>query len=129
MTMGLRYVPEKPCDVLGAYRGRFFAIESKQMKKFEAFGMRHMRPAQIKHLNEITKTGSKAFVFLNVRIPAIKKIKQKRENRLIIFEWRHFQGLGEVSLKKKDIETLPYVSYQTVDKKIMYDLKHFLAAL
>ena len=128
MTMGLRYTPEKPCDVIGAYRGRFFAIESKQLKKFEAFGMRHMRPAQIRHLDEIVKTGSKAFVFLNIRVPAIKG-KQKRENRLIIFHWQMFRGLGETTMKKQAVMDMPYLAYQSVDKKTIYDLKHFLAAL
>jgi len=127
MTMGLRYTPDKPCDILGTYRSKFFAIESKQIKSFEAFGMRHMRPAQIKHLTEIVKTGSRAFVFLNIRIPAIKG-KQKRENRLIIFDWAEFSKL-EASIKQKEIKDHPFISNQNVDGNIIYDIKPFLESL
>lgn len=128
ITMGLRYVPEKPCDIIGAYRGKFFAIEGKQMKKFEAFGMRHMQSSQIKHLNKIVDTGSRGFVFLNIRIGAVKG-QTKRVNRLVIFDWKKFRDLGEVSLKQKEIMALPYVSYETIDKKIIYNLSTFVGGL
>jgi penicillin-binding protein-related factor A (putative recombinase) len=134
MTMGLRYVPEKPCDIIGGYHGKFFGIESKQIKKFEAFGVRHLRDGQIKHLTEMVKRGNRAFVFLNIRIAPVKG-KTKRENRLVIFDWAEFSKRTE-SLKQKEVMALPYVSYQSVKKKptdesgeIIYDIKPWLESL
>jgi len=134
MTMGLRFVAEKPCDIFGGYHGKFFAIESKQIKKFEAFGLRHIRDSQIKHLTSMVKTGNRAFIFLNIRIAAVKG-KTKRENRLVIFDWADLSRKTE-SYKQKEVMALPYVSYQAVKKKptddaseIIYDIKSWLESL
>lgn len=134
LTFGLRYVPEKPCDILACYHNRFFAVEGKQLKKFEAFGLRHMEHAQIKELTDIVKRGNKAFVFLNIRIKAVKG-KTKHENRLIILPWEKIRDLKE-TIKQKEIMALPYVSYQNVKKdprdkdgQIIYDLKAFLESI
>lgn len=133
-TMGLRYVPEKPCDIFGGYHGKFFAIESKQAKKFEAFGIRHLRDAQIKHLTDMVKRGNRAFVFLNIRIAAVKG-KVKRENRLVIFDWADLSQKVD-SYKQKEVMGMPYVSYQLVKKRptddageIIYDIKAWLEGL
>jgi penicillin-binding protein-related factor A (putative recombinase) len=133
MAAGLRFTPDKPCDVVGGY-GKFFAIESKQIKKFEAFGMRFLRDSQIKELNSIIERGNRAFIFLNIRIKAVKG-KVKRENRLVIFDWKEFRELKE-TIKKADVEKLPYITYQTVkknefdkDTEIIYNLKPFLESL
>lgn len=99
---GLRFVPEKPCDII-AMRGKIgLLIECKQIKKFEAFGMRHMRESQIKNLNEVTDKGGLGFVFLNIRIAS------PRENRLIIFEWQEFRYRTE-SIKGKEIKEFPFI--------------------
>lgn len=132
--VGMRYTPDKPCDVIGAYSNYFFAIESKQMKKFEAFGMRFIRESQAKELNLMTSKGNQAFIFLNIRIKAIKG-GAKRENRLIIFKWTDFRDRTK-SYTAKELKTLPYVGYQSIkknkfdpDTEIMYDLKPFLVSL
>jgi penicillin-binding protein-related factor A (putative recombinase) len=134
MTMGLRFVAEKPCDIIGGYHGKFFGIESKQIKNFEAFGLRHLRESQIRHLTDMVKRGNRAFVFLNIRIAAVKG-KTKRENRLVIFDWADFSKMTE-SLKQKDVMALSYLSYQSVKKKptdecgeIIYDIKPWLESL
>jgi len=96
-----RFTPAKPCDIVGCYLGEFFAIEGKQMKKFQAFGLRQLRDGQIKSLNEIEAAGGKAFVFLNVRI------KRPLTNNLYVFFWPEYKLIWENGpLKKRDLEGL-----------------------
>lgn len=122
---GLRFNPEKPCDIFGGFMGRFFIGESKQMKKFEALGERHFRPNQIKALDKAISTGNRAFVFLNVRIKAVKG-EVKHENRMIILDWKVWGGMiKNGSIKAKQIKELPYI----VGHKGLFDLKHFLMEL
>jgi hypothetical protein len=98
-----RFAAEKPCDILFCYRSKFGAIESKQMKKFEAFGLRHMRDSQIRNLDEISERGGIAYVFLNVRIA-------RKENRLIALDWKVWKAQLEImSLSGKEVAALPHI--------------------
>jgi hypothetical protein len=124
-----RFTPEKPCDIIACYDGKFLAIEGKQIKKFKAFGMSDMRPAQIKNLTEVIERGGRAFIFLNVRIPAIKG-KQKRENRLLIFDWAMWKDrLERESIKKGELEISPYYSTIKIGDDRYYDLRVFIKKL
>ena len=76
-----RFTPAKPCDIITCDRDKMILIECKQLRKWEAFSERHMRPSQIKNLSIAHKMGHKAFVFLNVRIVS------ERTNYLLIFNW------------------------------------------
>ena len=98
---------DKPCDIVSGVYGEFVGIETKILKDFEAFGLRHMRPSQIKHLTLMEEKGSKAFVFLNIRISS--PFPNQRVNRLIIFEWGPLhERLKVSSIKKKEIIELKY---------------------
>ena len=107
---GLRFTLPKPFDIFASVNGQFVAIECKQIKKFEAFGLSHMRPSQIEHLSKVIQKGGRAFVFLNVRIkPSVAK-QIKHENRLLIFDWGVWHERWKIeSLKKKDIEERPFI--------------------
>lgn len=123
----LRFNPEKPCDIVGVFKGQMFVIESKQIKKFQAFGIEALRPGQISSLTKIHEAGGKAFVFLNVRIP-------RTINSILVFEWEfwkwRWQTLG--SLKKDEIEVMTFkegLKAQRVNKDLIFDLEEFLASV
>lgn len=120
-----RFTPDKPCDIIACVDGRFVAIESKQIKKFEAFGMRHLRDVQIANLDHVERCGGRSFVFLNIRIKAVKG-KTKHENRLIIFPWDEFKALCmEGSIGKGALETMDFLQGKTVDQKVLFDLREW----
>lgn len=98
MNMGFLFA--KPCDIVAGVYGEFVGIETKIMNKFEAFSLNHMRPSQIKHLTMMIEAGSKAFVFLNVRISS--PFPSKRVNRLIVFEWSALHERLKISSIKKN---------------------------
>lgn len=115
-----RFTPDKPCDIICLYKGKGCLIEGKQMKKFEAFGIRHLRPAQCKAMDEAVAAGNRAFIFLNVRIA------KPYENRLIILEWSVVKDqLMEASFKAKEIEQMRYIR----GSKGRFDLTEFLREL
>jgi penicillin-binding protein-related factor A (putative recombinase) len=127
-----RFTPEKPCDIVGMYKRKGFAIENKQIKKFEAFGLNKMRPSQIKNLDEIVeKDAGGAYVFLNIRI------RSPQENRLIIFDWRELAPRLRVSsIKKQELMDMPYIAGKTIlknefskDRVVVYEIKPFLEGL
>lgn len=135
LTRALRFTPDKPCDIIAGFAGKMVGIESKQMKKYEAFGLRHIRDSQVEHMNAMIAAGCRAFVILNIRIRAVKG-ETKHENRTVIFDWKEFREQKE-SIKAKDLKSLPYITYQTVkignpaDKntQLIYNLKPFLESL
>lgn len=106
-----RFTPGKPFDIVVSARGQFVAIETKQMKKFKAFSLRDMRPAQLEGLTEVVYRGGRAFVFLNVRIAADARKGVKRENRLIVFDWAWLlHRLHESSIKAAEIREWAFAS-------------------
>jgi len=119
----LRFIPDKPCDIIASVGGRTVAIESKQFKKWQALGMRHLEDSQIKNLDEIVKDGGKGFIFLNIRIKGDKELGIKRENKCLIFEWNEFKLLNIVgSIKKLDLLHWAYIE----GKLKRFDLSEFL---
>jgi len=123
--MKTRFTGAKPCDIVGGYAGYFFGIESKQIKKYQAFGIGALRPSQVGELSKITDAGNRAFVFLNVRI------KKPYVNRLLIFDWEDDTWKGtpqRASLKKFDIEEIA-MQEGIVGKNGLYDLGPFLEDL
>jgi penicillin-binding protein-related factor A (putative recombinase) len=96
-----RFDKPKPCDVVACFDGRFIGIESKQLKGFEAFGLRHLRPHQVEALDAMTEAGGDTWVFLNIRA--------KRLNKLIAFWWPmwRLRWEAEGSTKKAELEELP----------------------
>ena len=115
----MRFTPSKPCDTFVLFRGFGALIEGKQMKKFEAFGLRHLRPSQIVAMDRAVRTKNRAYIFLNVRC--------HQENRLIIFEWsKEFKTrLEKASIKGKEIKSLNFVK----GFKKRFDLSDFLEGL
>jgi len=107
-----RFAPEKPCDILASINGNIVAIEVKLIKKWQSFGMRAMRPSQIKHLTLIKKSGGMAFVFLNLRMKGV--------NKLFIFEWESFR-MRALPFSIKDLQARPAFP----GAKKTFDLKEF----
>jgi len=100
-----RFDREKPFDIVCFHDGDGVAIEGKQLKKYQAFGHRHMRECQIEALDRIIETGSRAMVFLNIRQ------KTPYINRLIVFEWPDdVLRNPKMSYKKKELLKMPYVT-------------------
>jgi len=126
-----RFTADKPCDILGMYAGRFFAIENKQIKKWTKFGLENMRASQIRELENITRLGGEAFVLLNVRIKARKAKGRakawKHENRLIVFDWITFKNKGTYSID--ELKALGFIKQELKDRKPFYDLSMFLTLL
>ena len=123
-TKGItRFTPEKPCDIIACLGGTMIGIECKQLKKFQAFGRTQMRDSQVKALGEIVAAGGKGYVFLNIRIKAIKG-KQKPENRLIVFDWAKWgeRLSGNDTIKQKDLMAWTHAT----GFKGLFDLTQFL---
>lgn len=113
-----RFTQAKPCDIFACIDGTMIAIETKQIKKWRAFSLADMRPAQIVQLSRIAEHGGRSFVFLNVRIP-------RKENRLLVFEWTAlFERLQISSIKGLELERLSYYeAHKTEDGKVRFDLQ------
>lgn len=126
-SMMFRFNPDKACDIVVGYGRGFLGVEGKMSKKFEAFGMRHVRESQQGHLDDMVRTNNEAYIFLNVRISGDKTKGVKRENRLIMFPWAEFKIHEEEfgSYKQKEIMAMPYVK----GSKKRFDLTEFLKAL
>jgi len=123
----VRFMPDKPFDIVSFIKGWGVGIEVKLFKKFQAFGIRHLMPSQIQEMDKIVDSLSgQAFVFLNIRISGNKEEKIKRENRLIILNWKVWGSrLKRISIKKKELEEFPFV----FGKKGLFDLKEFCSSI
>ncbi len=95
-----RFQGNKPCDILvQSKEGKMIAIESKQIKKWQTFGMRFLRDHQIETLEAVSKSGH-GFVFLNVRM------NTPRENRCLIFPWKKFKAKEKYNIQ--ELKTYPF---------------------
>lgn len=122
---GLRFNPEKPCDIICNIGGKFVAIEGKQFKKWESLGLRHFQDSQIESFNKMLSQGKKhCYVFLNIRISGDKDAGIKRENRCLIFKWEDLKKRFEEggSIFAKDLKNLSYIT----GKNKIFDLKRFI---
>lgn len=90
-----RFQENKPCDLIAQSKknGKVIAIESKQIKKWQTFGMRFLRDHQIETLEAVSKKGY-GFVFLNVRI------QSPRENRCLVFPWKKFKQKEKYNIQE-----------------------------
>lgn len=85
-----RFSPSKPCDIITCYEGQCVLIETKLIKKWKPFGVKELRPSQLRALDEVGQASDGlALVFLHIKIPRevngflVFKFKQlKRWNRL-----------------------------------------------
>lgn len=85
-VMGSRFTPEKPCDILACdLKGRFIAIESKQIKSWKSLTGKMLRDNQIVTLDKSVKITGRAYVLLNIRIHDVKN--KRRENWCVVFDW------------------------------------------
>lgn len=99
----LRFAAEKPFDLIACVRRQALAVECKQMKSFEAFGLRAMQESQVEAFDLLTKLGNAhCYVMLNVRLTGI--------NRLYAFRWRNLRHLWETqgSIKAAILRELKY---------------------
>ncbi len=121
---GIRFNPSKPFDIVVCYKGIFIAVETKLLRKFEAFGLRQIRDNQREALDKVSqKAGGYAFIFLNVRIPPDKAKGQKTVNRLYTFHWPTWKALWETNgpIKKRRLEEMNF----TTAGKGIFNLKNF----
>lgn len=119
MSEDSRFIPPKPFDIIGIYEGKSFAIECKQFKQYQAFGLRCMQENQIDHLTEFILKGGNSFVFLNIRITT----PGRRKNELLIFRWEDLQSVWRAgSIKKAELEEMsPIAGF-----KSRFNLEDFL---
>lgn len=117
MMMG-SFNPEKPCDIIGCFSGKFLAIETKLIKTKKAISISLFQDSQIKHLDQIVESGNgAAYAFIVWRQP------QPRVNKLFILNWAKWgRKLEEKSIPGKILDQLPYVQ----GAKKLYDLKEFV---
>lgn len=118
-----RFTMAKPCDIVACLPtgvisdGMFVAIECKQFKKWKAFSVRDMRPAQVEQLSAIEDHGGSCWVFLNIRVG--------HDIRLIIFEWAELRVRfleKQESIKAKELQARKFVKTMKINDKIGYDL-------
>lgn len=116
--MRTRFDLAKPFDIIALRNNRFYAIETKMLKSYQAFGYRHMRPHQVTSLSAINSFGGNPYVFLNIR-----QSKPKHINNCIIFKWGEYPQLEQegCSIKKPELMKLPVIK----GKKGLFDLKGF----
>lgn len=103
---------KKPFDAIARFNGRTHAIEAKFQKTYEAFGLRHLRPNQIKGLNDWQQQGGDAWVFLNIRRPTNHVTGERRCNNLIIFSWAEMKRRGKNTFKKAELIKRTQFSFQ-----------------
>lgn len=106
----MRFVPEKPADLICDNFGVYTLIECKQIKKWQGVSMRLLRPAQIKALNGVVERShlGGAFVFFNIRIKNDKANGIKGENLCMVLSWRHNKealekGIGIKEMRAKAV--------------------------
>jgi hypothetical protein len=102
----MRFDIPKPFDVFVAFQGTPMAIEAKVLRKYEAFGVRHLRDCQQEGLDSFARHGT-SWVFLNIRHSGDKMNNIKRINRLLIFNWEWLKKEGTV--KKVDLLEWPFI--------------------
>lgn len=113
-----RFTPTKPFDTFAVIHGVGVGIEAKLFKKWKGFSLRFLRENQIEALDDILMSKGRAFVFLNVRIPADVVEGTKRENRLIIIDWAKWDYK---LIPVKVLKTYPFIQ----GKKKKFDLSSF----
>ena len=124
---GSRFIPEKPCDIIMcSKKGRFIAIESKQIKKWQSLKKSMLRENQITALNKVVKNNGLAFLFLNVRISRSKG--QPSQNWCVIFNWaKHGENILSnkytVDLLKSQKVGVWRSPFKDEENKIVWDLK------
>jgi len=115
----MRFSAGKQYDIIAVYKGLPIAIEGKLYRQFKGFGLSQLRDEQIEALNTFWEAGGKAYVALNIRISPSKEKNQKRENRLLLFEWPlRFHS-------KSEIIDYPYVE----GSKGLFSLDSWLSGL
>jgi len=107
---GLRFTVKKELDMIVNINGVHVAIEGKYQNGMKAFSKKALADHQIESLDKQIANNGYAYVFLNVRQPAIKG-KQKRMNRCYVFMWEwlkhHFEHNKSVS--KAKLEEFEYI--------------------
>lgn len=93
-----RFNPEKPCDIVGVYKGFPFLIESKQIKEVKNFPLSRLRKSQISNLNRAQDAGARCLLALNIRL--------KSSNTLALFPWPLVKDINHLYGGKIPIEEM-----------------------
>lgn len=122
-----RFTAAKPSDIVSCFDSLFVAIETKQLKKWEALSIRDFRPEQIEGLTNIVAHKGRAFVFVNIRINTKGR---PYENRLLIYDWAVWgERIKQKSIFAKELKERPYYKSFMVDEKRIFDLTEWLMLL
>jgi len=89
-VLGSRFTANKPCDILAcSLGGRFVAIESKLIKKWQSVSIKILRDHQEVFLtNTCRKRKGQAYLFLFLKIPKTKT--RKAFQGLVVFDWLRY---------------------------------------
>jgi len=102
--LGSRFESAKPFDAILVYEGIPIAVEAKSLKDYQAFGLRHLRPSQVKGLEDFEAAGGRSLVLVNIRRAASRASGVKRLNQLMAFHWPELRDRGESFKKGEMIE-------------------------
>lgn len=133
-----RFDIQKPFDAFACWAGIPIAIEAKVIEDFRKFGIKSLRPNQIAGLDAWSRSGGRAFVFLNVWRQARshdrkgRPLAQSRVNRLYVFDWETLKA--KESFSKPELFSLIHIpQYSYLDpegkRKYRYNLDEFLVEL
>ena len=99
----MRFIPEKPADLVCMLRGEGILIECKQIKKWQAFGVKELTKSQMRNLYLFSRAGGTSLVALNVRIPG----------ETPLFTFFEFNALAEkIRFTGAELKTLRFQKYQ-----------------
>ena len=99
-----RFDTEKPFDAFSVFRKRRMAIEAKAISRYRAFALSDIRYSQEVGLTEFEAAGGESWVFLGIDVA-------EGDQRLLIFNWNWLiKRLRESSIKKKELEKIPYIA-------------------
>jgi len=98
-----RFMIAKPYDATACVNGASIAIEAKVLKKYEAFGRRHLRETQIKGLDDHARAKGLSYVILEV-------MAGRGDYRMLFWRWDHFvKAAKNGTIKKSELEAHPYI--------------------
>jgi len=110
----MRFIPEKPADIISMIGGSGLLIECKQIKEWKAFGMKDLTKSQKRNLFLFNRAGGTSLVALNVRIPGQTPL-------YLFFEFNAFQE--KERFMAAELKTLEYQKYQAGE--IQLEMKFF----
>ncbi len=121
---GMKFISEKPCDIVASFRGRSYLIEGKLMTKWGSFDKSWLEKSQVKHMTSASLQGkSFCHVALNIRIP------KEKINKVILFAF--FPLMAGRVYSVKELKSFPGLEYRDGywDLSTLFDCEYQLDTL